>query len=60
MPIFSEIEEGRAEASIVKNETSDIENISSSLMLLIWLLGDGYHLQKNKNFTPVTMYFDKF
>jgi hypothetical protein len=24
MPIFSEIEEGRAEASIVKNETSDI------------------------------------
>jgi hypothetical protein len=25
MPIFSEIEEGRAEASIVKNETSDIQ-----------------------------------
>jgi hypothetical protein len=26
MPIFSEIEEGRAEASIVKNETSEIES----------------------------------
>jgi hypothetical protein len=26
IPIFSEIEEGRAEASIVKNETSGIEN----------------------------------